>query len=76
MIITETVTLKGNTFIRTYSDGGYMIKQDGTDEVYAEAYDPVDSSRTYTETDESIESNLTEIEEKARAYDIIMGVSE
>ena len=28
------------------------------------------------ETDEPIEINLTEIEEKAQAYDIIMGVSE
>lgn len=28
------------------------------------------------ETDEPIESNLTEIEEKAQAYDIIMGVNE
>lgn len=76
MIISETVSLNGRTFIRTYSDGGYLIKQDGTDEVYSEAVDPVDSGRTYTETDETIESNLTEIEEKAQAYDIIMGVSE
>ena len=28
------------------------------------------------ETDEPIESDMTEIEEKAKAYDIIMGVSE
>ena len=28
------------------------------------------------ETDEPIESDMTEIEEKAQAYDIIMGVSE
>lgn len=28
------------------------------------------------ETDESVESDISETEEKARAYDIIMGVSE
>lgn len=54
MIKSETVTINGHTFIRTYSDSGYMIKQDGTGAVYSEAVDPVDSGRTYTETEEEI----------------------
>lgn len=40
--------------IRTYSDAGYKIRQDGTGIVYDEAIDPEDSGRTYTETDELI----------------------
>ena len=54
MIKVETITINGRTFIRTYSDGGYMIKQDGTGAVYSEAVDPPDSGRTYTETEEEI----------------------
>lgn len=76
MVKTETVTMNNRTLIRTYSDANLMIKQDGTGAVYSEAYDPADSGRTYTETEESIETDMTEIEEKAKAYDIIMGVSE
>ena len=76
MIKTETVTMNNRTFVRTYSDANLMIQQDGTGAVYSEAYDPVDSGRTYTETEESIETNMTETEQKAKAYDIIMGVNE
>ena len=75
MIKTETITMNNRTFVRTYSDANRMIKQDGTGAVYSEAYDPVDSGRTYTETEESIETDMTETEEKAKAYDIIMGVN-
>ena len=35
MIKVETVTINGRSFIRTYSDSGYMIKQDGTGAVYS-----------------------------------------
>lgn len=76
MIKTETVTMNNRTLVHTCSDANLMIKQDGTGTVYSEAYDPVDSGRTYTETEESIETDMTETEEKAKAYDIIMGVSE
>ena len=76
MIKNEIVTMNNRTFVRTYSDANRMIKQDGTGAVYAEAYDPVGSGRTYTETEESIETDMTETEEKAQAYDIIMGVNE
>lgn len=76
MIKTETVTMNNRTLVRTYSDANRMIKQDGTGAVYSEAYDPAGSGRTYTETEESIETDMTETEEKAKAYDIIMGVNE
>ena len=54
MIKTETITINGRTFVRTYSDANRMIQQDGTGAVYAEAYDPADSGRTYTETEDEI----------------------
>lgn len=76
MIKTETITMNNRTLVHTYSDANLMIKQDGTGAVYSEAYDPVDSGRTYTETDEEIPTDMTETEEKAKAYDIIMGVNE
>lgn len=49
MIITETVTIKGREFSRTYSDAGKMIERNGA--MYVEAIDPVNSGRVYTETE-------------------------
>lgn len=72
MIKVETVTINGRTFIRTYSDSGYMIKQDGTGAVYSEAYDPVGSGRTYTETEELIEGE-TDTEDYKTAFEILTG---
>ena len=40
--------------VRTYSDAGMMIRQDGTGILYCEAVDPIVCGRTYTETDEPI----------------------
>lgn len=54
MIKTETITINGRTFVHTYSDANRMIRQDGTGAIYAEAYDPADSGRTYTETEDEI----------------------
>lgn len=73
MIKTENLTIKGKPFIRTYSDNGYMVERDGVR--YTEAIDPAEFNRQYTETDESIDG-MDETEEKARAYDILMGVGE
>lgn len=72
MIKSESLTINGRTFIRTYSDSGYMIKQDGTGAVYSEAVDPADSGRTYTETDEIIESE-TDTEDYKTAFEILTG---
>ena len=75
MIQTENITINGRELTRTYSDGGYYIQRDGVR--YAEAIDPVGSCRTYTETEVPMESDpMTETEEKAAAYDILMGMAE
>lgn len=47
MIVTE---VRGN-LIYTYSDAGVMIHGGDPEADYADAWDPVDSGRTYTETD-------------------------
>ena len=79
MIIIEYYRTRedGVVLNRTYSDIGMMIERDGIR--YSEAIDPAELNRQYTETDEPIEieeNPMTEIEEKAAAYDILMGVSE
>ena len=63
MIITETVLINEKEFIRNYSSDRFMIERDGIR--YTEAIDPVDSGRTYIETDELI----PEIEGEAEAAD-------
>ena len=73
MINTENLTINGKAFVRTYSDNGYMVEREGVR--YAEAIDPAEFGRVYTETDEPIEHGMTEIEEKAKAYDILVGVA-
>lgn len=57
MIITETITINGKEFTKNYSDAGYMIQKVGTEEIYSEAVDPINSGRTYVETDILIETN-------------------
>ena len=74
MIKTENITINDRMLTRTYSYSGYYIQRDGVR--YAEAIDPLDSGRTYTETDALIEAeHMTETEEKAAAYDILMRVT-
>ena len=77
MIVTEYFKTREDGIVlnRTYSDLSMMIERDGVR--YSEAIDPAELNRQYTETDEPIEpetEELTEIEQKARAYDIITGV--
>lgn len=75
MIVTEKLTINGRSFVKTYSDSGYMVEREGVR--YAEAIDPAEFGRTYTETDERIPyEEQTEVEQKAAAYDILTGVSE
>ena len=62
MIKTETITIGGKTFIRTYSDKGMMIHGGSPEADYAEALDPAELGRTYTETDIPIEGE-TDAEE-------------
>ena len=54
MIVKENLEIGGKAFVKTYADGGLYIERDG--EKYAEAIDPADIPREYTETGEPIES--------------------
>lgn len=79
MVITETITKNGVQLVKTYSDAGYRIRKVGTNEIYVDAVDPVGSGRTYVETGIKIPKTpdpVSEIEEKAKAYDIIVGGEE
>lgn len=70
MIKAENLTVKDKQFVHTYSDIGCMVERDGVR--YAEAIDPAEFNRQYTETDELVKV-IDETEEKALAYDILMG---
>ena len=56
MIKTEVVTIRDKQYQRTWSDAGMMIERNGAR--YSEAVDPLNSGRTYTETDEPIEQEM------------------
>ena len=76
MIITEKVTIRSRDFIRTYSDSNRFVVRDGVS--YSEAIDPLDSGRVYTEGEVMPEevTDLSEVEAKAKAYDILVGEAE
>lgn len=59
MIILEHIEIKGKTFVKQYSDGGFYIERDGVK--YSEAKDPIDIPSEYTETDEPIEDDGEEL---------------
>lgn len=61
MIFTETVTIAGREFVRTYSDA-YKIRKVGTTEVYEEAYDLPGAGWSYEETEESGGDEITDSE--------------
>lgn len=73
MIKTEDMSINGKRFVRTYSNTGFMVEREGVR--YAEAIDPAEFNRQYTETEEVI-AGLTDTQQKALAYDILMGVTE
>lgn len=50
----------GIVLVRTYSDIGMKIQQNGTGIIYDEAIDPENMGRTYTETDILIERDEVE----------------
>lgn len=62
----------GVKLYRTYSDSNYMIKKVGTDEIYEEAIDVETVTYEYEETDEPVEQ-FSDLEQKAMAYDILVG---
>ena len=63
----------GVNLYKTYSDEGYMIHKIGTEETYSEAIDVENAPFEYEETNEYPEEDLSEIEQKAKAYDILTG---
>lgn len=67
MIKTETIAIGSKQFMHTYSTAGCYIERDG--ECYADAIDPIDSGRTYTETDVPIE--IEEEDVYRAAYNIV-----
>lgn len=62
--------------IRHYSDVGYKIRQIETGVLYDDAVDVLPCKYTYEETDKLIPVEDASFEDKAEAYDILMGVSE
>ena len=69
MIITETLEKNGRTLIRTYSDRGVYIQRDGVR--YESAVDPIETGRTYTETDDIIPVE-TGVSERVDALETIV----
>lgn len=63
MIKTKTIVIGQRTFIRTYSDRGMMIHGGSPVADYAEALDPAELGREYTETDIPIEEGESDAEE-------------
>lgn len=55
MLITETITDGGRTFVHSYSDAGMLIKQNETGVLYEDAIDITPCPFTYVETDEPID---------------------
>lgn len=51
MIVQEFYELNGRAFVRTYSDAGRYVVGGYPVGKYAEANDPVNAGRTYTEGD-------------------------
>lgn len=67
----------GINLYKTYSDEDYLIKKIGTEEVYEEAIDIENASFEYEETEEKMNGKeLSELELKAQAYDILIGEAE
>ena len=72
MIVKEIVTINGIQYDHTYSNAGFMIERDGV--LYADAIDPLNSGRVYTETDIPIEPD--EPEEEATTEDYLEALNE
>ena len=78
MIIQETIQPEidgGWILVKTYSDDGKMIRQDGSDVLYEVAIDPKSANRSYVETDIPIDYYETDAD-KAEAFDILIATVE
>lgn len=56
-IVTEQIEINGVQFTKTYSDRGVYIHGGYPEADYAEAIEPSEFGRTYTETDIPIDGN-------------------
>lgn len=76
MLITETIIINNHEYTHNYSDAGFYIERDEI--LYADAIDPLNMGRVYTETDIPIEEDEVENEDAAyaEAGRIMMGVDE
>lgn len=64
----------GINLYKTYSDEGYKIHKLNSEEIYDEAIDVENAPYEYEETTEKIETEeISEVEQKAQAYDILVG---
>ena len=64
----------GVNLYKTYSNEGYIIHKLNTEEYYSEAIDAKNTSFEYEETTEKIETEeISEVEQKAQAYNILVG---
>lgn len=70
MIVQEIIN---ETLVRTYSDQGVLIHGGMPEGDYAEAIDPIDLHREYTETDIPIEEDEEEPSEAEEILGIILG---
>lgn len=57
MIKTEIISIGDLSYRHTYSDAGRYVVRDGIE--YSDAYDPVDTGRTYTEGDYIYDEDAT-----------------
>ena len=72
MIVVELI--ESETRERRYSDKNVMLRQVETGNLYEDAADYIPCRFTYEETDIPIPETPATIEDKAEAYDILMGV--
>lgn len=63
MIKTENITIDEKVFVRTWSDKAVKIHGGMPEADYDEAVDPIESGRTYTETDIPIDVDDATAEE-------------
>lgn len=73
MIVQQQIS---DTLVRTYSDKGVKIHGGYPEADYDDAIDPISAHREYTETDIPVDAEEPTVEEKAEAYDILVGVRE
>ena len=76
MIKVEQFYIGERLFNRVYSDAGRYVVRDGVS--YSEACDPAEFNREYTEGDPMPEEerDISALESKAEAYDILIGEAE